>query len=72
MTQLETIRDIALSSTWLTLADLAARTSFPEASISAQLRHLRKRGFIVEKRQRKLDEGVVWEYHVDGGGDCES
>ena len=60
--------------TWLTLDELAKLTHYPPASISAQLRHLRKPefgGFVVEKRQRAVgkalrgeDFGVVWEYRL--------
>ena len=58
-TQVEVIRDVMLSAsdcdTWLTLHEIAEMTRFGEASISAQLRHLRKPifgGFRVEKRRR--------------------
>src|ERR1700676_3584774 len=58
--------------TWVTLAELAAKTKFPPASISAQLRHLRKAeygGWRVEKRRREwVREDVVWEYRLAEGG----
>src|SRR2546425_12467070 len=57
-TQLETIREVMLSAaqrdSWLTLREIAAITHYGEASISAQLRHLRKPAFGsygVEKRR---------------------
>ena len=60
--------------TWLTLDELAKLTHYPPASISAQLRHLRKPaygGYVVEKRQRAIesilrgeDFGTVWEYQL--------
>jgi len=57
--QQDVIRDVMLSAaecdTWLTLAELRALTQYGEASISAQLRHLRKAengAFIVRKRRR--------------------
>ena len=80
--QREIIRDVMISAadceTWLTLEELRALTCYGEASISAQLRHLRKTengGYEVVKRQR---EGVriggrpgtdgrgecVWEYRI--------
>jgi hypothetical protein len=79
--QREIIRDVMLSAadceTWLTLGELRALTRYGEASISAQLRHLRKTengGYDVVKRHR---EGAsperpgtdgrgecVWEYHM--------
>jgi hypothetical protein len=63
--------------TWLTLDELAMLTHYPPASISAQLRHLRKQefgGYEVEKRQRLSgrvlhgeDFGTVWEYRLQRG-----
>jgi hypothetical protein len=57
--QRDLIRDVMLAAadcaTWLTLAELRALTRFGEASISAQLRHLRKPdhgGYEVVKRHR--------------------
>jgi hypothetical protein len=60
--------------TWLTLDELARLTHYPPASISAQLRHLRKPrfgGFAVEKRPREFGRamrgeefGTVWEYQL--------
>ena len=82
-TQLEVIRELMLASSdrdeWLTLAEIAMQTEFGEASISAQLRHLRKPRhgrYRVEKRRRRLDAskmsadecvsvaGGLWEYQV--------
>ena len=44
--QREVLRDVLLSATecgsWLTLRELSQLTQYGEASISAQLRHLRK------------------------------
>jgi len=76
--QRDVLRDVMLSAqqceTWLTLEELAKLTHYPPASISAQLRHLRKPeygGFAVEKRCRKIEKGVrgedfgaVWEYRL--------
>ncbi len=54
------IRDVMLSAaecgTWCTLRELGQMTGYGEASISAQLRHLRKPqfgGYVVEKRRRR-------------------
>ena len=83
--QMEIIRDVMLSAadcdSWLTLGELRKLTRFGEASISAQLRHLRKAehgGFEVAKRHR---EGAspertgndrrgdcVWEYRLGRAG----
>ncbi len=76
--QRDVLCDVMLSAreceTWLTLDELAKLTHYPPASISAQLRHLRKPehgGYVVEKRQRAAggilrgeDFGVVWEYQL--------
>ena len=58
-TQLQLIRDLMLAAArrgaWLTLGEIASLTEIGEASISAQLRHLRKRDHgrhLVEKRRR--------------------
>jgi biotin operon repressor len=45
------------AGTWLSLEELGHLTNYGEASISAQLRNLRKDGFIVSKRIRK---GQTW------------
>src|SRR5579863_5549903 len=83
--QREIIRDVMLSAadceTWLTLGELRAVTRYGEASISAQLRHLRRTengGYEVVKRHR---EGAsperpgtdgrgecIWEYQIARGG----
>ena len=72
--QREIIRDVMLSAadceTWLTLGELRALTRYGEASISAQLRHLRKAengGYELVKRHRP---GASPErVGVDGRGD---
>ena len=73
--QREIIRDVMLSAadcdSWLTLGELRALTHYGEASISAQLRHLRKMengGYDVTKRHR---EGASPERPgTDGRGEC--
>ncbi len=78
-TQLEVIRDVMLSAAecgaWLTLREIEGLTRYPQASISAQLRHLRKPAFgsyIVAKRRRGHPGQGVWEYRLgprrDGQG----
>jgi hypothetical protein len=76
--QRDVLCDVMLSAreceAWLTLDELAKLTHYPPASISAQLRHLRKPeygGFAVEKRCRRVgkalrgeDFGTVWEYRL--------
>ena len=77
-TQLQVLRGVLLLAaqygSWMTLAELAHKTKFPEASISAQLRHMRKSqhgGYRVEKRRRQWEEALrtnaaerVWEYRL--------
>ena len=79
-TQLDVVRQVMLLAaqydSWMTLEELAKKTKFPETSISAQLRHLRKEAhgaFQVEKRRRTWQEALrtnarekVWEYQVRG------
>ena len=76
--QRDVLCDVMLSAreceTWLTLDELSKLTHYPPASISAQLRHLRKPqfgAFVVEKRLRTAgrvlggeDFGAVWEYQL--------
>jgi hypothetical protein len=64
----------AACESWLTLKELSRMTGYGEASISAQLRHLRKPefgGFVVQKRCREEEppdreggHGAVWEYRL--------
>ena len=61
------IRNYMLGCSWMTLAEIAHALDYPEASISAQLRHLRKErfgGYLVDKRRRPMDTGAQWEYRV--------
>jgi hypothetical protein len=65
-TQLAAIRELMTRARargiWLTLAEIAEATEFAEASISAQLRHLRKAhhgGYHVEKRRRQSVRGAA-------------
>jgi hypothetical protein len=52
---------------WRTLGEIQEKTQDPQASISAQLRHLRKSrfgGHTVNKRRRGLPEDGLFEYQV--------
>jgi len=54
---------------WMTLRELGSLTGYGEASISAQIRHLRKEefgGFVVAKRHRGMVKRGVWEYRIIG------
>ena len=71
-TLLMVLRLAAEYEQWVTLAELAGKTKFPPASISAQLRHLRKAeygGWGIEKRRRAwVTEELVWDYRLAEGG----
>jgi len=43
--QMRTIRDLMIDGAWRTLGEIAKACAAPEASVSAQLRHLRKERF---------------------------
>lgn len=74
--QREVLRDVMLSANecgaWLTLAELAAMTRYPAASISAQLRHLKKPQFGNYEMEKQLragadlgdGHGAIWEYRL--------
>lgn len=52
---------------WRTLSEIASSTGDPQASISAQLRHLRKPRFgayVVEKKRRGHPKSGLWEYRI--------
>jgi PleD family two-component response regulator len=80
--QREMIRDVMLAAsdcgTWLTLGELRALTSYGEASISAQLRHLRKPeygGYELLKRHREdalrgARGESLWEYRLKRCGEA--
>jgi hypothetical protein len=69
--QLERIVRFMRAGDWHTLGEIAAATHDPEASISSQLRHLRKARFgsnTVERRRR--GDGWLYEYGlaINAGG----
>lgn len=60
------IKEFMLDGAWRTLGEIATRFRYPESSVSAQLRHLRKPefgSFTVNKRRREGYPGL-WEYQV--------
>ena len=76
-TQREVLRDVMLAAgkygVWMTLRELNKLTGYGEASISAQLRHLRRArygGFALRKRirfgevVRQPQQSIVWEYQL--------
>jgi hypothetical protein len=65
--QLRRVFEVMADARWRTLAEIEAITGDPPASISAQLRHLRKRqfgSFIVDKRARGDRAIGLWEYRL--------
>ena len=69
ITQMEQIKAYVRTHKWYTLAEIEAATGYPQASISSQLRHLRKPkfgSFTVTKRRRAASGGT-WEYRVTSG-----
>ena len=71
--QIERVFGLMKDGRWRTLGEIEAATGDPQASISAQLRHLRKQrfgGHAVEKQSRGERERGLFEYRliVNGGG----
>lgn len=65
--QLRRVFDLMSDGRWRTLAEIEQATGDPAASVSAQLRHLRKSRFgahRVEKRRRGAAEAGLWEYQL--------
>lgn len=61
------VKAYLLNGQWCTLADIEAYTGYPQASISAQIRHLRKARFgryVVIKRRKLGGQGGTWEYRL--------
>ena len=66
LTQLERVKAYLSTHQWYTLSEIEAYTGYPQASISAQMRHLRKPKFgayTVTKRRRVNGCGT-WEYRL--------
>lgn len=62
--QIKRVFDLMRDGRWRTLDEIATATGDPAASVSAQLRHLRKPrfgGYVVERRSRK---GPLFEYRL--------
>lgn len=65
--QIRRVYDLMRDGRWRTLQEIADATGDPHASISAQLRHLRKAkfgGHAVEKRHRGPKEQGLYEYKL--------
>lgn len=65
--QILRVFDCMVDAKWRTLDEISKATGDPHASVSAQLRHLRKERFgshTVEKRSRGERESGLWEYQL--------
>ena len=65
--QLQRIFNLMKDGVWRTLSEIESYTNAPAASISAQLRHLRKPRFgshIVNKRHRGEPKNGLYEYQL--------
>lgn len=69
-TQHEKIKKLVQDHKWRTLQEIATALGVPEASVSAQLRHMRKPRFgahKIDKRRRVTVSPThgLWEYRLD-------
>lgn len=62
--QMLVIRDVMADGQWRTLQEIARITGYSEASISAQLRHLRKERFGGHTVNKRHVENGLWEYQL--------
>lgn len=65
--QIKKIYELMIDGEWRTLSEIEQLTNFGQASISAQLRHLRKERFgnhVVNKRNRGVREKGLFEYQL--------
>ena len=66
--QIQRVFGLMSDGSWRTLREIAEATGDPEASVSAQLRHLRKPRFgshTVERRRRGEASSGLWEYRLE-------
>jgi len=67
VTQLMEIFNLIKNGKWYTLFEIEQITKYPQSSISAQLRNLRKRkfgSFIIEKKRRGEKSNGLFEYRL--------
>ena len=62
--QLERVVRVMVDRQWHTLGSIEARTGDPQASISAQLRHLRKPRFGAHTVERRYVGNGLYEYRL--------
>ena len=66
--QIQRVYDAIKDSGWYTLDEIHKATNDPHASISAQLRNLRKERFgshVIEKRCKGNRSNGLWEYSME-------
>ncbi len=67
--QIERVRNFMNDGNWHTLSEISTITKDPHASVSAQLRNLRKERFghyVIEKRRRGTRLSGFFEYRLAG------
>jgi uncharacterized protein (DUF2132 family) len=64
--QLKRVFDYVSDGSWHTLENMAVNTGDPAASISAQLRHLRKKRFGSWNVERRYINNGLYEYRLKG------
>ena len=62
--QLDFVREVMLDARWRTLHDISTLTGYPEASVSARIRDLRKTRFGGHEVQRRRRTKGTFEYRV--------
>jgi hypothetical protein len=65
--QIRRVYDLMIDGRWRTLDEISRATNDPHASISAQLRHLRKERFgshVIDKQARGNRKTGLWEYRL--------
>lgn len=62
--QMAAVKALMSDRRWRTLSMIASRTGYPEASISARLRDLRKEKHGKYDVRRRYVENGIWEYVV--------
>ena len=65
--QIGRVFNAMIDGSWRTLDQINRITGDPQASISAQLRHLRKErfgGYLVDKKRRGNKHDGLWEYRL--------
>ena len=65
--QIDKVKTLMMDGKWRTLSEIGDETCYPEASISARLRDLRKErfgGYSVEHRRCVNQMRGIWEYRM--------